>query len=213
MQYQQAHNQDAKTKPPTKPSPFNTEASIIKADAVSGKSMSEAHKHICQQTKSADPYTIIHLTDEMMKIDEESTKSPTQKSRDRKRFVDRIKFPFDVAVFKFHRQGALSDWVAVSKMNRGDTKASDGFVGFVTEASREAPLLLSRRQTRDVVNNIAMVTGKSKRLSSAILSTSLPDRTMPEFHSSEIKIEVLEDITNVIVQMQCDKNECYGYYC
>ena len=142
----------------------------------------------------------------MMKIDEGSTKTPHQKSRDRKRFISQIKSPlFDVAVFTFKRPGAISNWVSVCKMPKGDTKESDGFVGFVAEASRKAPLLLSRRQTRDAVSAIATATGKGHRMSRAILSASLPDGTIPQFGTPQEENSFCNDLTKLILQLQCDE--------
>ena len=200
---QQARSQELAKKPPKTPSPFNTESSIIKAHALSGKPMSDEHKNLCEEMKTAAPYTPFQLFDERMNIDE--AKLPHQRSKARKKFVENIRFPFKVGVFTFHRPGSPGDWVAVCRLQHGDTEASDGFLGFVAAASREAPLLLSRRQTRDAVSAIAKATGKSKRLSRAIFAASLPDGTLPQFDTLQEETEIFMDITKMILQLQCDE--------
>lgn len=104
----------------TKPSLFNTETRVIKANRFKNDgSLTEAHLKLQDSMDSGDCYQVFHLTDDTMQIDEEKFPDARQRSRARKRFIEKLSFRFPMGLFIFKRTGSLCDWVAVCKLRCG----------------------------------------------------------------------------------------------
>lgn len=163
------------------------------------------YKHIDKlekDMKNANPYTPFCLTDDKMGISlvTESLVNAKSKSRLRRKFMKQIQFKFRVGVFKYKRNGTLSDWVVICKMGARDDKSCEAFLGFVQDAQLEAPAYLSKRQTQDAVNSISLATGKNKLLCDAILSAILPCGLIPTFDLKKDKEAFLSNVTKYILE-------------
>ena len=84
---------------------------------------------------------------------------------------------FTVGVFSFKRYGSITNWTVVCRMRKDDTKTKESskFHGFTAEATVQAKVLLSNRQTKDAINSISFACGKNRCTSEALIMTILPD--------------------------------------
>ena len=141
------------------PTASTTKTSIIRPKMVLPKIKSTHLQNLYDDTKSEDAYTLFHLTDELMGIDKGSIPDYKSRSRARGKFMN------------LPSRGTVV--CAIGRMEKCDDKSCGDFQGFVQDATRQAPVLLSTRQTNDAVNSIATASGKSKRFSKALLSAIL----------------------------------------
>eukprot|EP00957_Ditylum_brightwellii_P184396 14045000-Ditylum_brightwellii.AAC.2 len=138
----------------TKPSPYNIETRIIKANCFKIGSLLEAHNALQESMGLADPYKVFNLTDEMMHIDKETLSLAR----------------------------SLCNWLAVYKMKHRDTTSSEGFHGFITEATETAPV-------------------HNKCLSKAIPMAVLPDGTLPSFNDDAVVNQHVDNISRAILAL------------
>ena len=111
---------------------------------------------------------------------------PNRKIRNKEwgKYVAQLSSPIvSIGLFTFKRQGSMGNWIIPFKLNWGDDKTSKDFISAVVNTTREAPVLLSKRQTLDAVNSIAFATGCSKSFGKAILTAVLPDGTLRSFNT------------------------------
>ena len=89
-----------------------------------------------------------------------------------KRFIN---LSFYVGVYKYTRTGSLSDCIVLFKVARDASYKSQSVIKDITAASKQAPILLSRRETSDYVSSIRSETGDKKKLAAGILQIIMPD--------------------------------------
>eukprot|EP00957_Ditylum_brightwellii_P068956 5233743-Ditylum_brightwellii.AAC.1 len=89
-------------------------------------------------------------------------------------------------------------------MNKGDSDTSKGFKGFITEATSQAPVLLSHRQTQDTIMSISLVCGKDKHLAKTLFTSVFPDLTLPTFDNNAKEIEFIQDSMRCILERNKD---------
>ena len=93
--------------------------------------------------EDSDPYTPVHLSDEIMGIDSETFIKRQYRARERTTFINQIAFPFPIGMFTYERHGTHTNWIAIFKINKGDTKQSQAFIGAVVSITAKAPVYLS----------------------------------------------------------------------
>ena len=69
------------------------------------------------------------------------------------------------------------------------------------DATTEAPIRLSRRQTFDAVQSIASTASISARKSKALLMATLPDSTFPTFVEATRERAFIDDTTRMILSL------------
>eukprot|EP00957_Ditylum_brightwellii_P082753 6291769-Ditylum_brightwellii.AAC.1 len=78
-------------------------------------------------------------------------------------------------------------------MEKSKSASSQKFAGFFTDATAQAPVLLSCQQTKDAINAISLACSSNCCLSKALFMTVLPDCTLPSFSNTKEEQQFLTD--------------------
>lgn len=81
------------------------------------------------------PYTICHLTDNMMDVPINDIVDSRKRTKTRSKFLKDLSFNFKIAVMKYERPGSCSNAVVVWKMPPNENRLSPRFQGCLIEAS------------------------------------------------------------------------------
>ena len=73
-----------------------------------------------------------------------------------------------------------------------------GFLGFVQNATSQAPVLLLACQSKDMINSISKSCNKNKQISKALLMAILPDLSMATFDGTKKEQEFVADVMQAI---------------
>ena len=119
-------------------------------------------------------------------------------------FISDLSFNFPVGVFIYLRQGTLGNWTSVFRMEVGQDESHPEFLGAIVNATKDAPIYLSRRQTDDAVDTIMRATGRNKRLCKSLLTAVLPDGNVPQFNDNREESMFLEECTKLILSLDDD---------
>ena len=151
--------------------------------------------------RHSDPYTLFPLTDDVMGIGAGTLPNRKHRSRERSKFIAQIACSsFSIGIFTFERPGSEGNWNVAFRLERGDSKSSEGFIGAIVTAIRDAPIWLSCRQTQDAVNSIAFATGRNINFSKALLTAIMPNGTFLTFNSNVIgEGRFVRDAANIIL--------------
>ncbi len=207
MNGQDLRNKEARERKESVGLPHGTTATtyVIVSNKATPQFKTKSHKELWGLMKAKEAYELFHLTDDMMNVD--GILDPKKRSKARTKFLEDIKFGFPVRVYKLQRYGSTGNWAALFRMYWGDGKRCDDFEGFVINAMRQVPMLLSQRQTKDAVKSIAMACDKGVHAAKALLMAVLPNGTFPSFWDDAQKKQFLEDTAKMILQADGDDDE------
>ena len=105
-------------------------------------------------------------------------------SNARKKFKSGISFGFPVVVYTYETPGIATNWVVLFKVPLGIHTDHPGAIRCISDAAKNAPIFLSRRETKYRIDSIRLATGKknfNKKMSEALLSSILKDGSTPIF--------------------------------
>eukprot|EP00957_Ditylum_brightwellii_P089015 6778781-Ditylum_brightwellii.AAC.1 len=74
----------------------------------------------------------------------------------------------------------------------------DKLIGFVQDATQNAPSHLCCHQTQDVINSIQLASSVSTRTLKALLTVTLPDNTVPSFENKKLENDFIWGSTDVM---------------
>ena len=151
--------------------------------------------------RHCDPYTLFPLTDDVMGIRAGTLPNCKHHSRERSKYITQSACSsFSIGIFTFERPGSEGNWNVAFRLERGDSKSSEGFIGAIVTATRDAPNRLSFRQTHDAVNSISFATGHNINFSKALLTAIMPNGTFLTFNSNLIgEGRFVRAATNIIL--------------
>ena len=156
-----------------------------------------------------NPYKVLTLTDEVMGI---TSLAPFEARKGRKAFhrcFGSDKFP--IGVWRFNVGGAMSDHVVVFRILKVvDLETNPAVVAAISEASINAPYLLTRKETLNDIKTIQSAakatTGKAR--AQAIFINILPPNVKSAFVSkTKEKDELASELALLIVSADINTDE------
>ena len=124
------------------------------------------------------------------------------RSNARKKSKYGIGFGFPVVVNTYDTPGIEINWVVLFKVPQGIYTDNPGFILCMIDAAKNAPILLSRRKSKNLIDSIRLATGKknfNKKTENALLSSILKDGSTPFFCDSTFERHLVNGITHRIL--------------
>ena len=131
-------------------------------------------------------YFLVNLTDEVMGISQSEIPDARDRSIAQKRYLSNLGYKFLIGMFGYRRGGSKSYWFVIFSIPQGASTPTTDLIKTIAEASRKSLARLSRWKTSDSIASIWYIVGSNNRLSTALLSTLLPDCMSPIFCDNKI---------------------------
>ena len=108
-------------------------------------------------------------------------------SNAKNKFKHGIGFGFLVVVYTYETPGRATNWGGIFKFPLGIHTDNPGVIRCISDADKNVPIFLSRRETKYRIDSIRLATGKknfNKKMSEALLSSILKYGSTPVFCES-----------------------------